>query len=85
LPTGTQLEIGAEALIELTALRNPCYQIDDYQEGLLNAVVDRNEEGNVIIKAGVMGIVMFGGVIRPSDSIIFDLPAEPHHRLEYAW
>ena len=85
LPTGTKLRIGAEAVIELTALRNPCNQIDDYQKGLLNAVVDRGEEGNIIRKAGVMGIVLMGGTIRPRDSIIFDIPAEPHHQLEYIW
>ncbi len=85
LPTGTKLKIGAEAVIELTALRNPCHQIDDYQKGLLNAVVDRDEEGNIIRKAGVMGIVLMGGTTRPRDSIIFDIPTEPHHQLEYVW
>ena len=85
LPTGTKMKIGAEAVIELTTLRNSCFQIDDYQKGLLNAVVDRDEESNIIRKAGVMGIVLVGGTIRPSDSIVVDLPSEPHHQLEYVW
>jgi MOSC domain-containing protein YiiM len=85
LPTGTKLKIGSEAVVELTSLRNPCYQIDDFQKGLLKAVLAKDEEGNVIRKAGVMGIVLVGGVIRPNDSILIDLPPEPHHCLEYVW
>src|SRR5580658_939160 len=27
LPTGTKLRLGAEAVIEITGLRNPCYQL----------------------------------------------------------
>ena len=85
LPTGTKLKIGSEAVVELKALRNPCFQIDDFQKGLLKAVIDKDEAGNVIRKAGVMGIVLVGGEIRPSDSILIDLPPEPHHPLEYVW
>ncbi len=84
LPTGSNLKLGAEALIELTALRNPCRQIDDYQKGLMNAVADRDGERNIVRKA-VMGIVLIGGIVRPGDSVIVNLPAEPHHRLEYVW
>ena len=85
LPTGTKLKIGSDAVIELTSLRNPCYQIDKLQKGLLKAVLDKDEEGNVIRKAGVMGIVLVGGEIRPNDAIMIDLPPEPHHPLEYVW
>jgi hypothetical protein len=85
LPTGTKLQIGAEAVIELTALRNPCFQIDIFQKGLLKAVLDQDEEGNIIRKAGVMGIVLVGGEIFPSNSIMIDLPTKPHHPLEYVW
>jgi MOSC domain-containing protein YiiM len=85
LPTGTKLKIGAEAVIKLTALRNPCHQIDNFQKGMLKAVLDRDDDGNVIRKAGVMGIVLVGGEIRPNDPIMINLPPEPHHRLEYVW
>lgn len=85
LPTGTKLHIGAGAVIELTALRNPCFQIDKFQKGMLNAVLDRDKAGNVIRRAGVMGIVLVGGDIRSGDSIRIDLPPEPHHPLEYVW
>jgi MOSC domain-containing protein YiiM len=85
LPTGTKLKIGAKTVIELTALRNPCHQIDKFQNGLLKAVLDKDEGGNVIRKAGVMGIVLVGGEIRPGDPITIDLPPEPHHQLAYVW
>lgn len=85
LPTGAKLQIGVEAEIELTALRNPCHQIENFQEGLLKAVLDRDEEGNLIRKAGVMGIVLVGGEIRPRDTIIIALPSEPYQPLEYVW
>ena len=85
LPTGTRLQIGTEAVIELTALRNPCVQIDNFQKGMLKAVLDRDEAGNTIRRAGVMAIVLAGGEIRPGNSIMIDLPPEPHHPLEYVW
>lgn len=82
LPVGTVLRIGAEAVVELTGLRNPCSQIEDFQSGLLANVVGRDADGNVVRKAGVMGVVRAGGVIRPGDGITAELPAPPHHRLE---
>ncbi|MCA9889810.1 MAG: MOSC domain-containing protein [Anaerolineae bacterium] len=83
LPTGTALHIGPTVIIELTGLRNPCHQIDDFQKGMLKAVLDKDEEGKLIRKAGVMGIVVSGGVIHPDDVIVVELPPEPHQRLEY--
>ena len=85
LPTGTKLQIDPEAVIELTALRNPCYQIDDFQKGMLKAVLDKDAEGNVIRKAGVMGIVLAGGKVQPNSAIQIELPPEPHHPLAYVW
>jgi MOSC domain-containing protein YiiM len=85
LPTGSKMLVGGEAVIELTALRNPCSQIDNFQKGVLKAVLDQDEQGNLIRKTGVMGIVLTGGEIRPGDAIKIELPAEPHQRLEYVW
>ncbi|WP_448319376.1 MOSC domain-containing protein [Streptomyces sp. CO7] len=82
LPTGTLLRLGEEAVVEVTGLRNPCLQIDNYQRGLLRQVVGRDEHGEVIRKAGVMGVVLTGGVVRPGDTITVTLPAEPHRPLE---
>ncbi|MEU7282400.1 MOSC domain-containing protein [Streptomyces sp. NPDC045431] len=83
LPTGTLLRIGREAVVEITGLRNPCGQIDGFQHGLLKQVVGRDEEtGEIVRKAGIMGIVRTGGVVRPGDPIKAELPDGPHRPLE---
>lgn len=82
LPTGTRLHLGEAAIVEITGLRNPCVQIDRFQQGLMAATLDRDADGNLIRKAGVMGIVLAGGDVRPGDAIKIALPAEPHRRLQ---
>jgi MOSC domain-containing protein YiiM len=66
----------------VTGLRNPCRQIDDFQDGLLKQVVGRDEAGNVVRKAGIMSVVKEGGVVRPGDVIKVELPDEPHRPLD---
>src|SRR5438105_477948 len=61
LPTGTRLYLGDMAVVEVTGLRNPCVQLDHFQSGLLAAVLEHDEHGNLIRKAGVMGIVLADG------------------------
>ena len=82
LPTGTRLLIGNEAIVEIMGLRNPCHQLDDFQSGLMNAVLDRDEQGNLVRKAGVMGIVLKGGIVRPNDTILVSLPQGLHNPLQ---
>ncbi|MFF4019239.1 MOSC domain-containing protein [Streptomyces sp. NPDC001843] len=82
LPVGTLLHIGDEAVVEVTGLRNPCLQIDNFQQGLLKQVVGRGADGNVVRKAGIMGIVREGGVVRPGDAIRVTVPDGPHRPLE---
>ena len=82
LPTGTRLLLGPQAVVELTGLRNPCFQLDQFQKGLLAATLDRDEDGSLIRKAGVMSIVLTGGDVRPGDVIVVELPPEPHQPLE---
>ena len=82
LPTGTRLHIGDSAVIEVTGLRNPCAQLDGIQPGLMAATLDRDGEGNLIRKAGVMTIVLTDGDIRPGDAIRIELPPEPHQPLQ---
>jgi MOSC domain-containing protein YiiM len=74
LPTGTRLGLGAEAVIEITGLRNPCRQIEAFQPGLLAAVLGRDTEGNLIRKTGVMAIVLTSGDVNRSDPICVILP-----------
>ncbi|NDL55877.1 MOSC domain-containing protein [Phytoactinopolyspora mesophila] len=82
LPRGTLLHIGDHAVVEVTGLRNPCTQIDDFQPGLLKQVAHRDNEGTIIRKAGIMGIVATGGAIRPGDQVRAALPEPPHQPLE---
>lgn len=78
LPTGAQLRLGNDAVVEVTGLRNPCVQLDRFQPGLMAAVLDRGEEANLVRRSGVMAVVQAGGDVRPGDSISVDLPALPH-------
>ncbi|MDL2401147.1 MOSC domain-containing protein [Rhizobium mayense] len=82
LPQGTRLHIGEEAIVEVTGLRNPCKQIEGFQKGLLQAVLDRDADGGLIRKAGIMSIVSRGGRVRPDDAIRVELPPLPHIKLE---
>ena len=81
LPRGTQLHIGDSAIVELTGLRHPCAQIDRFQPGLLKAVLDRDADGNLVRKTGVMGIVRSDGAVRPDDIITVTLPEGVHEPL----
>ena len=74
LSKGTKLFLGKEAVIEITGLRNPCVQLDGIQKGLMKAVLDKDTEGELIRKAGVMGIVLKGGTVNKNDEIKIELP-----------
>ncbi|MBM9507540.1 MOSC domain-containing protein [Actinacidiphila acididurans] len=82
LPVGTVLRLGADAVVEITGLRNPCLQIDAFRTGLLKQVVGRDEAGDIVRKAGVMGVVLESGDVRAGDAIEVRLPAAPHRPLE---
>ena len=82
LPTGARLRLGSDAVVQVTGLRNPCAQLDEIAPGLLKAVLDRDDRGELVRKSGVMGVVVEGGEVRPGDSIQVELPPEPHVRLE---
>ena len=78
LPTGARLRLGAEAVIEVTGLRNPCAQLDGFHEGLMAAVLGRDAEGNLVRKAGIMAVGIRGGEGPPGDRIGVELPPPPH-------
>ena len=82
LPSATRLHLGAEAVVEVTGLRNPCRQIDGFRPGLMGALLDRDAEGNLVRKSGIMAIVLAGGEVRPGDQIGVELPPEPHRPLK---
>ena len=82
LPEGAELRVGESAVVRITGLRNPCTQLDKFKSGLMSAVLDRGAEGQLIRKAGVMGVVIAGGVVRSGDAIRIELPAGAHRALE---
>ena len=82
LPASTRLRLGADAVVEITGLRNPCKQLEKLQTGLMAAVLDRDHAGELVRKAGVMAVVVAGGEVFPGDRIAVELPAPPHRRLQ---
>ncbi|KJL41876.1 MULTISPECIES: MOSC domain-containing protein [Microbacterium] len=75
LSRGTRLELGEGAVIEITGLRNPCAQINGLSEGLMKELVSIDDSGATVRLAGVMSVVLAGGVVRPGDSIRVIPPA----------
>ncbi len=82
LPRGALLRIGAQVVLEITGLRNPCAQIERFQPNLLASVLDRDAEGSLIRKTGIMAVVQSGGVVRPGDPIEVEVPPPPHEPLD---
>ena len=81
LAIGTRLHIGDTAIVEVTGLRNPCAQLDKIQPGLMAATLDRDAEGSLVRKAGIMGIVLATGEVSPGDPIQAEPPPLPHRPL----
>jgi MOSC domain-containing protein YiiM len=81
LPAGAELCVGQDAVLRITGLRNPCRQLDGFQAGLMAAVLDRSPDGQLVRKAGVMSVVLVGGVVRPGDEVRVRLPGNPHRPL----
>jgi MOSC domain-containing protein YiiM len=82
LPTGTVLHIGESASIRLTGLRNPCEQINGLAPRLMKEMVFRLPDGTVVRKAGVMSVVLTGGIVRPGDAVRAELPSGEQTAME---
>lgn len=81
LPLGTRLRLGDAAEVELTGLRNPCVQIDRFQQGLMKRLIRRDGAGATQRRAGVMAVVIESGRVRPGDPISVVEPPAPHEPL----
>lgn len=81
LGTGTTLSIGESAVVVITGLRNPCHQLNGHSAGLMDALLDKADDGSLIRKGGVMAIVIRGGAIRAGDTITLDVSPTPHRPL----
>jgi hypothetical protein len=77
LPRGALIRLGRDAVVEVTGLRNPCGQIEAFMPGLLAQMIDRDAAGRVVRKAGIMGVVRAGGVVRPGDAATVETPPTP--------
>ncbi|HEX3498774.1 MAG TPA: MOSC domain-containing protein, partial [Stellaceae bacterium] len=65
----------------VTGLRNPCYQLNGIQPGLMAATLGRDAQRNLIRKVGIMAVVVASGTVRAGDPIEVELPPEPHRPL----
>jgi len=81
LPAGAVVRLGVEAAVRITGLRNPCYQLDELQPGLMAACLDKLGS-ELVRKAGVMGVVLAGGEVRAGDAIVVELPQGPREPLK---
>lgn len=75
LPLGTQLHLGESAIVQVTGLRTPCFQMDRFRPGLQKACLGRDAQGKNLRKAGIMGIAITSGIVIPKDQIRVELPA----------
>jgi hypothetical protein len=66
----------------VAGLRNPCGQINGFRNGLLKEVLGRDGDGNLVRKAGIMAVVLRGGMIRPGYAVTAELPPPPHVALD---
>jgi MOSC domain-containing protein YiiM len=82
LPADTVLRIGRDASVRVTGLRNPCVQMDRFMPGLMAATLDRDVDGGLVRKAGVMAVVLTGGEVRPGDAIAVERPVGSWRRLQ---
>ncbi|MXO63351.1 MOSC domain-containing protein [Qipengyuania oceanensis] len=82
LPRHSVLEIGEEVRLQVKGLRNPCAQIDNFQKGLLSAVLDKGPSGELRRKSGIMTVVLTGGRVRAGDPVTVQLPDPPFLPLE---
>jgi MOSC domain-containing protein YiiM len=82
LPVGTILRLGEQAVLQVTGLRNPCVQINEFQNGLMRCLIATAEDGTVIRRGGVMSVVIESGVVTAGDALVAELPAGERRPLQ---
>jgi MOSC domain-containing protein YiiM len=81
LPSGTRLNLGKVAILQVTGFREPCPKLNRLRPGLMKASFMRESGDRVVPNAGIMAIVIRGGLVSPGDAIEINLPDEPHQPL----
>lgn len=72
---GDGVDVGAHPVIRVTGLRNPCPQIQRFQNGLQEKCLVRDANGSIVKrKAGIMSVVEVGGVVEKGATIIVQEP-----------
>lgn len=82
LPRNSLIMIGDAVCLRVEGLRNPCSQIEDFQEGLLAHMFGKDEDGKTFRKTGIMTTVVQGGTIACGAPIEAVLPSRTHHPLD---
>ncbi|MBC2778121.1 MOSC domain-containing protein [Parasphingopyxis marina] len=82
LPERSELRLGDTARVRITGLRNPCMQLNGHAPGLMDAVLDRDDAGDLVRKAGVMAIVLAGGEVKAGDPVTVHIPDEATNALK---
>ena len=75
LAIGTRVEVG-EALLEITEVRNPCYQLNEMHPRLLK-VAETSGTGPDPRNVGMLACILKRGWVRPGDSVLVMSQAEP--------
>ena len=66
---------GNHAVVRVTGLRNPCFQISRFQSGLQERCLVRNEAREIVERrAGIMSVVEVGGVVMKDARIVVEKP-----------
>ena len=82
LPQGTLLNLGPEAVVEITGLRTPCSKIDAFRSGLQQHLWgERDAAGKRTRRAGIMAVVGRTGRVAAGDPIRIELPPKPWRAL----
>jgi MOSC domain-containing protein YiiM len=68
LAVGARLQLG-DALLELTEVRNPCYQLNEMHPDLLEAVKPE-VDGQPRRNAGMFARILTGGWVRPGNPVL---------------
>ena len=68
LQAGSVLQLGTDAIIQVTGLREPCAKIDRLQRGLRKAVTAKRG-AQAYMKGAVMGVVIAPGTVSVGDVI----------------
>ena len=81
LPVDTVLKIGDNVALQVTGMREPCHLLNQVVNGLMKATLTKDGKGELIRKAGIMTVVLKGGIVVPGDAIHIHWPKEPHQKM----